>query len=274
MSGVTPMDDDAALDERIIALLSSCPGAKSDDIASLIREAETAAVAARDDRRKELQAAIKILGKQLPKAKCGEAQEAKFLKDRRHKVAGIKKIFGHRWPCAPIKDDHGVTTPEVIVEAELGRLECRRAALKSLHSRGSKKQKRALRQLSAALRKAKLGLPEDLCRLFSLDRMIAGLEDWQKSPPAPKTAYAERMATLSARRLCETFGIALTTTRKRTKKTDESGSVSFIVEASIFCRLAAYLHGDESVNMQPYCREEAKHAQEEAKHGSKTAGQK
>src|SRR5713101_3084586 len=132
----------ATLDDRIKAVLSD--GAKSDDVANLIREAEAAAIAAGDAAerarshtldpalsapnvaaarremedaaltRDELQDAVKRLRAQL--------REEKAQEDRRRQLAKIEKLLGPRW-LSPIKGDRGFSTPKAIVEAELFRLE-------------------------------------------------------------------------------------------------------------------------------------------------------
>ena len=108
---------------------------------------------------------------------------------------------------------------------------------------------RAIRQFGAALRRAnspKLGLPQDFRLLLGLDQMIYMFEVYEKKAGIPKRdAYAKRSAAQSAKYLCETFGIPLRTTRKTKTNT----------EASVFCQLAAVLFGDESADLQRYCRE-------------------
>ena len=74
------------------------------------------------------------------------------------------------------------------------------------------------------------------------------LIDVKPGKPKPD-AYAKRMASLSAMYLCEKFGIALTTTRATIRKTGEK------TKASVFCRLAAVLYGNENADLQHYCRE-------------------
>ena len=158
--------------------------------------------------------------------------------DRRHQLEKIEKILGRSLWCSSIEDEHGSTAPKAIVEAELYQLELRCAALGRMRSRGSKTTKRAIKQSGAALRKAKLGLPEDFRLSLGLDRMIHHLEVYERITQAPETAGALREATLSAGYLCETFGIPLTTTK-----------------TGVFCRLAATLSGDDDADMQHYCRE-------------------
>jgi hypothetical protein len=163
--------------------------------------------------------------------------------DRRRQLEKIEKILGADLWSSSIEDEQGFTAPKAIVEAELYQLEQRCAALGRMRSRGSKPTKRAIKQFGAALRKAKLGLPEDFRLSLGIDRMIYHLEFYERITQAPETAGAQREATLSAMMLCETFGIPLTTTRATVGKT------------GVFCRLAAALSGDDDADMQHYCRE-------------------
>jgi hypothetical protein len=159
--------------------------------------------------------------------------------EHRHQLEKIEKILGRSLWCSSIEDEQGSTAPKAIVEAELYQLELRCAALARGRSRHSKSTKRAINQLGAALRKARLGLPEDFRLSLGLDRMIYHLEVYERISQAPETAGAQREATISAMYLCETFGIPLTTTRK----------------TGIFCRLAAALSGDDDADMHHFCRE-------------------
>jgi hypothetical protein len=172
---------------------------------------------------------------------------------RLRQLAKIEKILGRPFWHSSIKDKQGFTTPKAIIEAELFRLEERCAALGRVRSRGSKQARRAIKQFGDALLKAnrsELGLPEDLRLLLGLNQTIYMLEAYKKAQQKPKPdAYAKRMAALSAMYLCERFGIALTTTRATTRNTGEK------TKASVFCRLAAALYGDESADLQRYCRE-------------------
>jgi hypothetical protein len=162
--------------------------------------------------------------------------------DRRRQLEKIEKILGADLWSSSIEDEQGFTAPKAIVEAELYQLELRCAALGRMRSRGSKTTKRAIKQLGAALRKAKLGLPEDFRLSLGINRMIDHLEVYERIDQEPETANARREATLSAMYLCETFGIPLTTTRAT-------------VGTGGFCRLAAALSGDDNADMQHYCRE-------------------
>src|ERR1019366_1850014 len=158
--------------------------------------------------------------------------------DRRRQLEKIEKILGADLWSSSIEDEQGFTAPKAIVESELYQLEQRCAALGRMRSRGSKPTKRAIKQFGAALRKAKLGLPEDFRLSLGIDRMIYHLEFYERITQAPETAGALREATLSAGYLCDTFGIPLTTTK-----------------TGVFCRLAATLSGDDDADMQHYCRE-------------------
>lgn len=175
--------------------------------------------------------------------------------DRCLQLAKIERIVGHRRWLSAVRDDHGITTPKAIVEAEIFYLENARTARERMRRRWSKQPMRAIKQFGAALRKANRpdgGLPEDLRRLLGLNLMIHMFVAYEKGPrtkPKPKRdATAQRMATLSAMRVCELLGIPLTTTRKTGVDT----------KASEFCQLAAVLYGNESADMHHYCREALK----------------
>jgi hypothetical protein len=175
-------------------------------------------------------------------------RDKKAQQDRCRLLAKIKKIVGPKWR-SPILDEGGCWAPEHVVEGELFRLAERYAAHERIRSRSSKGSMRAIRQFGAALRRAnspKLGPPQDFRLLLGLDQMIHMFDAYEKGAGIPKRdAHAKRSAAQSAKYLCETFGIPLRTTRK-TKANKE---------ASVFCQLAAVLFGDESADLQPYCRE-------------------
>jgi hypothetical protein len=254
MSDVAPTDDDDALDKRIEAVFSGWRKSVA-DIECLIRETKIAAKAASADnaRHNKLQDAVNRLQTELREAKAQKLREAKAQEDRRRLLAKIEKVVGPVLWRSSIKDTHGFSTPKAIVDAELFRLEERCAALGRDRSRWSKQASRAIKQFADALRKAnrpKLGLHEDLRGLLGINQMIYRLEAYEKVRQKPKPdAYAKRMAALSAMYLCERFGIALATTRATTRNTGEK------TKASVFCRLAAVLYGDESADMQHHCRE-------------------
>lgn len=275
--------DYRTLDNRIKAVFSD--GARLDQVTPLIQEAKAAAIsfcdAAKQARSRILDPTkssreIAAFHREMDDAatKCHELQDAverlreylrdeKTRKDRCRLLAKIAKIVGPRW-LAPIMDKGGYWTPKAIVEAELFRLAERCDAQERNRTRGSKDSKRAIKQFGAALRKAnspKLGLPPDFRLLLRLDQMIYMFEAYEKKAGIPKRdAYAKRMAALSAKYLCETFGIPLRTTRKTKANTS----------ASVFCRLAAVLFGDERADLQHYCLELVKARQA----GSANPGQK
>jgi hypothetical protein len=174
---------------------------------------------------------------------------------RLRQLAKIEKILGRPFWRSSIKDKQGFTTPKAIIEAELFHLEGMCTALGRIRSRGAKPARRAIKQFADALLKVNRlarGLPEDFRLLLGvdLDQMISMFEAYEKARQKPKPdAYAKRMAALSAMYLCERFGIALTTTRATTRNTGEK------TKASVFCRLAAVLYGDESADLQHHCRE-------------------
>src|ERR1035437_2818235 len=122
--------------------------------------------------------------------------------DRRRQLEKIEKILGADLWSSSIEDEQGFTAPKAIVEAELYQLEVRCAALGRMRSRGSKPTKRAIKQLGAALRKAKIGLPEDFRLSIGLNRMIDHLEVYERIDQEPETANARREAMLSATYLC------------------------------------------------------------------------
>ena len=297
MSDVLPrVDSELTLDGRVETVLSRPTKPAADikrliqEIKRLIQETEMAVIAAGADgaRRDTLQDAIKRLRAKL--------RELKAREDRLRLLAKIEEVVGPVLWRSSIEDEHGFWTPKAIVEAELYHLEVKCAELGRIRVRASKTHAPAIKQLVTALRKAKSRLPEDLRLLLGIDKMIWHLEayeavigktvvntgKWKErleakpgerpnlidiKPGKPKPdAYAKRMAALSAAYLCETFGIPLKTTRATIRKTGEE------TKASVFCRLAAVLHGDESANMQPYCREAAKEAARQ-RAGSKMPGQ-
>ena len=85
------------------------------------------------------------------------------------------------------------------------------------HARQSKQAMRAIKQLSAALRRAnqpKGGLPEDIRLVLGLDRMIHHLAAYGKAHRKPKPdAIRKRLAADYALDLCERFGVKTTTAR-------------------------------------------------------------
>ena len=257
MNDVLPrVDSGQTLDDRIEAVLSGPPTSAA-NIKRLIQEAVIAA-GADGAGRDTLQVAIKRLRAEL--------RELKAREDRCRLLAKIGKIVGPDLWRSSIKDEHGFSTPKTIVKGELFRLEERCGALKRLQTRGSAQEKDAIEQFIRSLRKLNrpnVGLSEDLRLLLGIDQTIYMLGHYKKWPRTTKTAYARLMAALSAARLCERFGIELTTTRKTGENT----------QASKFCRLAAVLSGDERTNMQPYCREAAKEAARQ-RPGDKMPGQK
>jgi hypothetical protein len=113
-------------------------------------------------------------------------------------------------------------------------------ATERVRARLSKEAKRAINQLSAALRKAnrrKEGLPEDIRLVLGLDRMIRHLAAYGKAHREPKPdAFRKRLAADYALDLCERFGVKITTTR-----TGE------------FCLVAAALFGAPNVDLQYHC---------------------
>jgi hypothetical protein len=113
-------------------------------------------------------------------------------------------------------------------------------AMERIRARQSKPTKRAIKQLSAALRKAnqpKGGLPEDIRLVFPLDLMIHHLAAYGKAHRQPKPdAFRKRLAADYALDLCERFGVKTKTGR-----------------TSKFCRVAAALFGDPNVDLQYHC---------------------
>jgi hypothetical protein len=113
-------------------------------------------------------------------------------------------------------------------------------ATQRLRSRQSKQATRAIKQLSAALRRAnrsKGGLPEDIRLVLGLDRMIHHLAAYGKAHRKPKLdAVRKRLAADYALDLCERFGVKITTAR-----------------TGKFCLVAAALFGDPDVDLQYHC---------------------
>ena len=212
------------------------PTTPSREIIALRREMEDAAI-----RYDELQDTVERLREYL--------RDEQTWKDRCRLLAKIEKIVGPECWHSPIKDEGGSWAPKAIVEAELFRLAEECAAQERIRSRWSKGSMHAIKRFGAALRRAnspKLGLPEDFRLLLGLDQMSYMFEAYEKRAGIPKRdAYAKRSAARSAKYLCETFRILLRTTRKTKANT----------KASVFCQLAAVLFGDESADLQHYCRE-------------------
>jgi len=113
-------------------------------------------------------------------------------------------------------------------------------ATQRIRARQSKQAMRAIKQLSAALRRAnqpKGGLPEDIRLVLGLDRMIHHLAAYGKAHRKPQPdAIRKRLAADYALDLCDQFGVK--TTSARTGK---------------FCRVAAALFGDPDVDLQYHC---------------------
>jgi hypothetical protein len=113
-------------------------------------------------------------------------------------------------------------------------------ATQRIRARQSKPAMRAVKQLSAALRRAnrpKGGLPEDIRLVLGLDRMIHHLAAYGKAHRKPKPdAIRKRLAADYALELCERFGVKITTAR--------TGKL---------CLVAAALFGDEDVDLQYHC---------------------
>jgi hypothetical protein len=126
------------------------------------------------------------------------------------------------------------------IHGVLYRLREARLATQRIRARQSKQAKRAIKQLSTALRRANRprgGLPEDLRLVLGLDRMIHHLAAYEAAHRKPKPdAIRKRLAAEYALDLCEHFG--LRTTTARTGK---------------FCLVAAALFGDPDVDLQYHC---------------------
>jgi hypothetical protein len=250
------------LDERLNAALSN--DAKPADIETLIYDAENAA-SADGARRDALQDKIKRLQERY---KPQLRREKKALEERSRLLKKVEEVIGPRRWRSPIKAEGGhgggVVVPQAIVEAELSRLEESHAAQERLRSRHSKQTRRAIKQLAAALGKAKIGLPEDLRLLLGLDETTHMLNGYAKAPAVRlPPAHTKSEAALSALRICKALGIPLFTTRgikKTSKRTIEGEVVAIptdeVSEASIYLRLAAILYGDKSADMYHPCRQQ------------------
>ena len=114
-------------------------------------------------------------------------------------------------------------------------------ATQRIRARESKPTMRAIKQLTAALRKAnrpKGGLPEDIRLVLGLDGMLYNLTAYGKVPRSPKPdAIRMRLAADYALNLCERFSVKTTTAR-----------------TGKFCLLAAALFGAPDVDLQYHCR--------------------
>lgn len=113
-------------------------------------------------------------------------------------------------------------------------------ATQRIRARQSKQAKRAIKQLSTALRRANRprgGLPEDLRLVLGLDRMIHHLAAYGAAHRKPKPdAIRKRLAAEYALDLCEHFGVRTTTAR-----------------TGKFCLVAEALFGAPDVDLQYHC---------------------
>ena len=154
--------------------------------------------------------------------------DARALTGEEHIVETVMEIIGE----ATVNED-GIKRPIYPhdIHGVLFRLQEAYLATQRIRARQSKPTMRAIKQLTAALRKAnrpKGGLPEDMRLVLGLDRMLYNLTAYGKVPRNPKPdAIRKRLAADYALYLCERFGVKTTTAR-----------------TGKFCLVAAALFGD------------------------------
>jgi hypothetical protein len=140
------------------------------------------------------------------------------------------------------KDKYGLSVDTVHIDSALAWIKEATDRIARISSRFSKPHKRAIKQFSAALRKAVRDLPEDLWKTWGLDFLLYHCSACEQISLKPMPdAYEKELAAIAALHLCKQFGITPTGYRY-----------------GPFCRLAAVLHGDEDANLQHHCLAELK----------------